>query len=217
MLAVGDEPFQQKCLGKIREFQEEGRSIVLVAHSSGTISEFCNQVAVLDHGNLMHVGDTESGLNVLSALYAQAAGEPMHIPGDAHIHNIAVASSRVNANGEVPLGADLTINIDYSATDIVQPATIVTNITSGAGQLAYQLSTKDLLVDVHNSTDHANLAITLPDQHLGGGEYFVSATMTDANESVVASVDRGTSFFVESAPFGIGTARFNATGSISPL
>lgn len=217
VLAVGDEPFQQKCLNKIREFQTEGRSIVLVAHSSGTISEFCDQVAVLDHGSLKHIGDTASGLSVLNALYAEAAGEPVHIPGDAHIHSVAAVPSRVNASGEVPLGADLVINIDYSATGILQPATIHTSIVSSAGQLAYQLTTKDLLVDVQSNADHANLAITLPDQHLGGGEYFVNATMTDANESVVASVDRGASFFVESAPFGIGTARFNATGSISQL
>lgn len=71
VLAVGDQPFQDKCFAKMREFQAEGRTIVLVSHSEGQIREFCDQVAVLDHGELMYVGDTTGGLAELNRIYAQ--------------------------------------------------------------------------------------------------------------------------------------------------
>ena len=41
VLAVGDEPFQRKCMNKIRQFQKEGRTIVLVSHSSDQVADVC--------------------------------------------------------------------------------------------------------------------------------------------------------------------------------
>jgi len=43
VLAVGDEPFQRKCIDKIRDFQEEGRSIILVSHSAEQIVDACDR------------------------------------------------------------------------------------------------------------------------------------------------------------------------------
>lgn len=43
VLAVGDEAFQRKCLDKIRSFQEEGRTIILVTHSLGQVAELCDR------------------------------------------------------------------------------------------------------------------------------------------------------------------------------
>jgi len=65
VLAVGDEPFQQKCMRKIREFQQEGRTIVFVSHSSDQIASLCDRVIVLSHGNIVFDGETEPGLQAL--------------------------------------------------------------------------------------------------------------------------------------------------------
>jgi ABC-2 type transport system ATP-binding protein len=56
VLAVGDEQFQKKCLDKIREFQQEGRTIVLVSHSLGQVQELCDSAVVLHHGEVMFQG-----------------------------------------------------------------------------------------------------------------------------------------------------------------
>ena len=47
VLAVGDEPFQVKCMEKIRQFQREGRTIVLVSHSAGQVAAVCDRALVL--------------------------------------------------------------------------------------------------------------------------------------------------------------------------
>src|SRR5665213_1511956 len=50
VLAVGDERFQQKCLDRVHEFQNEGRTIVVVSHAPDLLRQICDEIIVLDHG-----------------------------------------------------------------------------------------------------------------------------------------------------------------------
>jgi ABC-2 type transport system ATP-binding protein len=59
VLAVGDAVFSEKCLAKIREFQERGVTIVIVSHSQDTMKDFCGRVILLDHGHLFEDGEPE--------------------------------------------------------------------------------------------------------------------------------------------------------------
>ena len=68
VLAVGDEPFQQKCLSKIKAMQAEGRSIILVTHSSQNVRDFCDEAVLLDHGKLVSQGTVDEVLNVYQQL-----------------------------------------------------------------------------------------------------------------------------------------------------
>ncbi len=49
-LAVGDVFFRQKCYGRLEALRERGTAIVLVTHSLGDISQFCERAMVLEHG-----------------------------------------------------------------------------------------------------------------------------------------------------------------------
>ena len=69
VLAVGDEPFQKKCMTKIREFQKEGRTIVLVSHSAPQITDLCDRVLVLSHGDVVYDGPAEAGIRALRASF----------------------------------------------------------------------------------------------------------------------------------------------------
>src|SRR5574341_1806949 len=56
VLAVGDEAFQAKCLDRVRAFQREGRTIVLVTHALDTVRDICDRAAMLHHGRLHAIG-----------------------------------------------------------------------------------------------------------------------------------------------------------------
>ena len=56
VLAVGDELFQRKCLEKVKQFQREGRTIIVVTHSPDQVRQVCDRAAVLDHGHLVGLG-----------------------------------------------------------------------------------------------------------------------------------------------------------------
>jgi ABC-2 type transport system ATP-binding protein len=56
VLSVGDEAFQRKCLDRIKTFQKQGRTILLVSHAVDLVRRICDRAAVLDHGELVAVG-----------------------------------------------------------------------------------------------------------------------------------------------------------------
>src|SRR5207253_375414 len=55
-LAVGDGHFQKKCIDKIREFQDAGKSILFCSHALYYISSICRRTLWLDHGRVMAYG-----------------------------------------------------------------------------------------------------------------------------------------------------------------
>ncbi len=59
VLAVGDAVFGDKCLVKIREFQERGVTIVIVSHALDTITQFCNRALLLQGGHLIDDGPSQ--------------------------------------------------------------------------------------------------------------------------------------------------------------
>jgi len=60
VLAVGDIEFQEKCLGKFREFRRDGKTVILVTHNSETVRAMCDQAAWLKSGRLQEVGPASS-------------------------------------------------------------------------------------------------------------------------------------------------------------
>jgi lipopolysaccharide transport system ATP-binding protein len=59
VLAVGDAAFQKKCLGKMGEVAQSGRTILFVSHNMGAVRRLCPRTAWLHAGRLRQIGETE--------------------------------------------------------------------------------------------------------------------------------------------------------------
>lgn len=57
VLAVGDLAFQQRCLARIRQFQRDGVTILLVSHDPVLVADLCDEVVWLRSGRLLAQGD----------------------------------------------------------------------------------------------------------------------------------------------------------------
>lgn len=68
ILSVGDEPFQKKCLSRIKQLQERGKSLVIVSHELSMIQDLCDRGIVLDHGKKVFDGDPKLAVETLRAL-----------------------------------------------------------------------------------------------------------------------------------------------------
>lgn len=53
ILAVGDEPFQRKCIAKIKELAEAGKTLFVVSHDLDLVSTVCERGVLLEHGNVV--------------------------------------------------------------------------------------------------------------------------------------------------------------------
>jgi ABC-2 type transport system ATP-binding protein len=65
ILAVGDEPFQKKCLAKIKELAAAGKTLVVVSHDLDLVAHVCERGVLLEHGRVIMdgpVGDVISRL-----------------------------------------------------------------------------------------------------------------------------------------------------------
>lgn len=58
VLAVGDTEFQKKCLGKMRDVSESGRTLLFVSHNLTAIQALCNKSFYFEKGRLIDQGDT---------------------------------------------------------------------------------------------------------------------------------------------------------------
>jgi len=58
VLAVGDAQFQKKCLGKMKDVSEEGRTVLYVSHNMKTVEALCDRTVLLSQGKMAMVGPT---------------------------------------------------------------------------------------------------------------------------------------------------------------
>ena len=56
VLAVGDVNFQKKCLGKMQDVSNSGRTVLFVSHNMTTISDLCRSAILLEEGQIKHLG-----------------------------------------------------------------------------------------------------------------------------------------------------------------
>ncbi len=59
ILAVGDEPFQRKCLDRVRALKKEGRTLVVVSHDLDMVAKLCERGLLLEKGKLIADGDSQ--------------------------------------------------------------------------------------------------------------------------------------------------------------
>lgn len=67
ILSVGDAPFREKCNRKIQELIDQGKTMVVVSHSEGTVKKLCDRGIVLRKGKKIFDGPIEEALEVHKA------------------------------------------------------------------------------------------------------------------------------------------------------
>ena len=75
ILAVGDKPFKRKCMNKMQEIREGGKTIVYVSHAAGSVLKMCDRVIALEQGKLVFDGDAMEGIRYLH--YEDEDGEEL--------------------------------------------------------------------------------------------------------------------------------------------
>lgn len=80
VLAVGDAQFQKKCLGKMGEVAQGGRTVLFVSHQMAAIQNLCGRVLVLNSGKIQLIAETKFAIDsYLSTLSIEAANNKLEL------------------------------------------------------------------------------------------------------------------------------------------
>ena len=74
-LSVGDAYFSQKCVRRIREFREQGVTILFVSHDPTAVLTLCDHAVLLEHGAVQRTGTPEEVLDFYNARIAQRSAD----------------------------------------------------------------------------------------------------------------------------------------------
>jgi len=135
VLAVGDERFQRKCIERVKEFQREGRTILLVTHSPDQVRSICDRAVVLSHGDVVNEGPPGEAVRIFREGLLEEEGTltipdespearpPKIVPRGApdadhpvRVTYVAHTYPRFEEVGYLATGDSLTIGVGYHAS-----------------------------------------------------------------------------------------------------
>jgi len=122
VLAVGDAPFQGKCLELVRRLSHEGTTVLLVTHNLGTVASFCRSGLLLEEGTLAAQGPVKDVVRTYLGTLEAAAGQTLgERPDRSGTGSVRVTSVRIDAPGrpagEIATGEPLRFTFGLSTRD----------------------------------------------------------------------------------------------------
>jgi ABC-2 type transport system ATP-binding protein len=191
VLAVGDEPFQRKCMDRIRQFQHEGRTIVLVTHGLDAVADICDRAVVLEHGEIQVDGAPVDALRHLRADFEvmrqddidqqreidQQRPDAVETVAAARVTGVTVKDRAGSPLSTIEPGADLFIDVDVVVDGTVGDPVIGIGIDSMLGQVVFGTNTKLMGRKLPALSGRSRHSFLLPAVWLGEGQYTVHAAL----------------------------------------
>jgi len=120
VLAVGDGPFQKKCLGKMGEIARSGRTVIFVSHNMIAVEELCNRVLWLVDGELAEKAETEKVVSDyvttdVAVSTEKVWNDPSTAPGNEMIklHSAKLRSLAQENSGELSIEAPIELQFEF--------------------------------------------------------------------------------------------------------
>ncbi len=184
ILAVGDLPFQRKCIDRIRRFKKQGCTVLVVAHDLAMVREFCDDALWLDQGRLKCIGSAEEVARACSdeaahetirrtKLEDSAAGARRFGSREVEIASIDVMSSDREPTAEFQCGEPVHVEIAYFAPEAVRDAVFVVTLAEEEGRVRFQSATDGMLNSIPVVEGHGRLSLRVRDLQVRPGKYYV--------------------------------------------
>lgn len=120
VLAVGDASFQRKCLGKMDDITQQGRTLLFVSHNMAAVETLCSRAVLLSGGKIVDSGDTHRIIEAYSKNWRQSTElsdrHDRSGTGRARLESIAIEDSKGERNLRVGSMQALEFVVTVSAT-----------------------------------------------------------------------------------------------------
>jgi lipopolysaccharide transport system ATP-binding protein len=122
VLAVGDAQFQKKCLGKMRDVAQDGRTILFVSHNMAAIQTLCPRAVLLETGAVADVGRSADVIRAYCLRATGAASREEVWDDDAggtangvvRLRRIAVRPTDADGSGPLTMETPFAIEVEHA-------------------------------------------------------------------------------------------------------
>jgi ABC-2 type transport system ATP-binding protein len=188
VLSVGDEPFQRKCMDRIRSFQNDGRTIVIVSHALEQVAELCDRAVVLEHGRILADDEPRAALRRLRADFEVTRQEERdrertsgmgQRASEAEVVAVRIGQGGPGGSYHHQPGADIDIEVEIVAAETISKGIIGIGIDLPGGQVLFGTNTKLMGLQVPSFIGQKFFRFSLPDVRLAEGQYSVHAAIAE--------------------------------------
>ena len=141
VLAVGDAEFQRKCLGKMSDVANQGRTVLFVSHNMSAIMRLTQQTVVLEHGRVVMQAPTAEAVDYyLSSGFSQEGQREWHEdelvkdPAPFHPLRIRVLSSAGYVSDTIRSTESFDVEFEYKLDEDINGLRVGLYILSTRGE-----------------------------------------------------------------------------------
>lgn len=221
VLAVGDEPFQRKCMDKIRQFQRDGRTIVFVTHGLDQIRQLCDRVIMLEKGEMLVDGTPIEAIRMFRDRYNEQAGtEPAVGDRRLEIRDVVVTDGSRAARTRFCPGDALGVEFEVEAHRPTADWAAGIAITDSMDLTVYGTNTTIERIDLPALSGRRRVRFHFDAIPLVEGQYYVTVAVHPKVGPEYHRLDRAVTFkvFSDSTSDGVVhlTPRFDLLEAATP-
>lgn len=180
VLAVGDAEFQRKCLGKMSDVAQAGRTVLFVSHNMPAILRLCSTAIMLDHGRLVKQGTAEEVTNYYLNSNENSEGTVSWVGDDApgtdeiKLTGVRLVDNEGKSKSLVEVNVPSYLEIEY---EVRQPG-LKFRVAAGFNtQGVVAFTTNEPYETQHDRIGHYVSRVIIPANLLAEGEYSISISI----------------------------------------
>jgi lipopolysaccharide transport system ATP-binding protein len=178
VLAVGDAAFQRKCLGKMGEVAQRGRTVVFVSHNMSAINRICQRALWLDQGRIKADGPTADVVqSYLSADVSRNSTVHFELSPerDGQITAVEVLNPKMQPSHCVLADDPFSIRVSYRLSNPCRQYRVGIVLRLPDGTEVYGSASSDMTGRLWDGAAGAHAAhMTIPAGLLSPGHYLLS-------------------------------------------
>ncbi|MFA0405734.1 ABC transporter ATP-binding protein [Vibrio sp. 10N.222.52.C12] len=197
-LSVGDAYFQHKSLSRIKEFQEQGTTLLLVSHDRSAIQAICDRAILLEQGMVIRDGNPEEVMDFYNALIAEKENSRISQvktesgliqtssgTGEANLIDVGLYNENDQKVEYVFVDQPVTIRVKVKANEDIPKLVVGFMIKDRLGQTVYGTNTHhhDKIIHDINSGSSLEYLFSL-NMKLGPGSYSIAVALAGGESHV---------------------------------
>jgi lipopolysaccharide transport system ATP-binding protein len=177
VLAVGDADFQKKCIGKIGDVAQGGRTVLFVSHNMASITNLCSRAILLSNGRLVEDGSVES---VMNSYISKSKNEHR---GKA-LNGLQLNWQFVKCSNELFISGDkFEIDLEIIGAVDFGNVNLVLSINSTAGDRIVNLSSRLAKFNLPNFSESLKMSVVVDNLLLMPNDYLFSCTLISGGDT----------------------------------